>query len=97
VILDFADAATEDLFHGNPSKEARRRLPRKLWRVARWKLDRLNAATDLRDLASPPGNRNEPMKGALQGLHSIRINAQYRIVFRFVRGDASFVQIVDYH
>jgi proteic killer suppression protein len=97
MILDFADEATEDVFHGNRSKAARRCLPPELWPAARRKLDRLNRAREPRDLADPPGNRLEALKGDYAGFFSIRINDQYRIVFRFERSDARDVQIVDYH
>ncbi len=97
MILEFADDGTEDIFHGNRSKAARRCLPPELWLAARRKLDRLNRATEPRDLADPPGNRLESLKGDRAGYFSIRINDQYRIVFRFERSDARDVQIVDYH
>jgi len=97
MILDFADEATEDIFHGNRSKAARRCLPPGLWSAARRKLDRLNRAREPRELADPPGNRLEALKGDYAGYFSIRINDQYRIVFRFERSDARDVQIVDYH
>jgi proteic killer suppression protein len=97
MILDFADEATEDIFHGNRSKAARRCLPPGLWPAAQRKLDRLNRAREPRELADPPGNRLEALKGDYAGYFSIRINDQYRIVFRFERSDARDVQIVDYH
>jgi toxin HigB-1 len=97
MILDFADEATEDIFHGNRSKAARRCLPPGLLPAARRKLDRLNRAREPRELADPPGNRLEALKGDYAGYFSIRINDQYRIVFRFERSDARDVQIVDYH
>lgn len=97
MILDFGDQATEDIFHGVTSKAARRSLPQDLWAAARRKLDRLNAAREVRDLADPPGNRLEALKGDYAGFFSIRVNDQYRIVFRFAHGDARAVQIVDYH
>jgi proteic killer suppression protein len=97
MILEFADEATEDIFNGSTSKAARRRLPRDLWPAAQRKLDRLNRATEPRDLADPPGNRLEALKGDYIGFFSIRVNDQYRIVFRFENGDARQVQIVDYH
>ena len=61
------------------------------------KLDMLNAATQLGDLRSPPENRLEALRGDYAGLHSIRINDQWRIVFRWESGDAQEVQIIDYH
>ncbi len=97
MILDFADQGTEDAFHGTGSKAARRCLPQALWPAARRKLDRLNRATEARDLADPPGNRLEALKGDRAGFFSIRVNEQYRIVFRFENGDARQVQIVGYH
>jgi toxin HigB-1 len=97
VILDFADQATEDIFHGVRSKAARRCLPAELWAVARRKLDRLDQAREARDLADPPGNRLEALKGGYAGFFSIRVNDQYRIVFRYQNGDARNVRIVDYH
>jgi proteic killer suppression protein len=97
VIVEFADQATADIFHGTASKVARRRLPRELWPAAQRKLDRLNRAREPRDLADPPGNRLEALRGDLAGWYSIRINDQYRIIFRFSAGDASAVELVDYH
>jgi proteic killer suppression protein len=65
--------------------------------VARRKLDQVNRVRHLRDLSIPPGNRLEPLRGARQGQHSIRINDQYRICFRWEAGDAQEVEITDYH
>jgi len=96
VINDFADEATRAVYDGVDSKAARR-IPKEIWPVAHRKLDMLNAAHDLRDLASPPGNRLERLSGRLKGFHSIRVNDQYRIVFRFDTGAARAVKIVDYH
>ncbi len=61
------------------------------------KLDLLNAAHALLDLRSPPGNRLEALKGDWKGFHSIRINQQWRVVFRWIDNQALDVQIVDYH
>jgi len=65
--------------------------------VARRKLRMLNSATTLDDLRIPPANRLEALKGSRKGQHSIRINDQWRICFRWKDGDAHAVQIVDYH
>lgn len=65
--------------------------------VARRKLAQLNAAIELRDLAAPPGNRLEALKGARKGQYSIRVNDQWRICFVWRAGDAYGVEIVDYH
>ena len=65
--------------------------------VAVRKLDMVNAAHELQDLKVPPGNRLEALKGELRGKHSIRINDQWRIIFRRENGDAHDVEIDDYH
>ena len=65
--------------------------------VAKRKLDMLDAATKLLDLRSPPGNRLEALSGDRQGQHSIRINDQYRICFRWADSGPTDVEIVDYH
>ncbi len=94
MIASFGDKATATLFHGGTAKGA---LPNQISKVALRKLDMLNSATQLSDLRSPPGNRLEAMKGDYAGCHSIRINDQWRIVFRWEGADAHEVQIVDYH
>lgn len=96
MIRGFHDDATEDIYHGNNTRAARR-IPALLWRTAARKLDMLNAAHELRDLAVPPGNRLEALRGDLTGYHSIRINDQFRIVFRWKDGNADDVGIRDYH
>ena len=96
MILDFADKTTRDIYDGLASKAARR-IPETVWRVAVRKLDMLNAASDLRDLRVPPANRLEALKGKWSGYHSIRINDQFRIVFRWIEGNAKDVLITDYH
>jgi len=96
VIVSFADSATEALFHGErPSRF--KAIPPQIRQVALRKLDILDAATSLADLTSPPGNRLEPLVGNLAGFHSIRINQQWRIVFRWNNGEAHDVAIMDYH
>lgn len=87
---------TEDIFHGIHSKDARR-FPRNLLSVVRRKLDMINAAQHVNDLRTPPGNRLEALKGDLPGFHSIRINNQYRVIFKMQGSNAEKVQIVDYH
>jgi len=66
-------------------------------RMAQRKLRQLDIATELRDLAAPPGNRLEALHGNREGQHSIRINDQWRICFLWRNGDAYNVEIVDYH
>jgi proteic killer suppression protein len=96
MILNFRDRASEDVYNGVNSRNARA-IPRPIWKIAGRKLDMLNAAKDLQDLEAPPGNRLELLKGPWAGHHSIRINDQYRIVFKWVAGNAKDVVIVDYH
>ena len=86
MILSFGDEATEDLFHGEDSKEARK-IPNNLWNVARRKLDMVNAAHVLPDLKAPPNNRLEALSGDLKGFHSVRINQQYRVIFKWSEGN----------
>lgn len=96
MIKSFGDKATSDLFHGISSSKVRK-LPTQSLDSAIYKLDILNAATSLDDLRSPPGNRLEALRGDYKGYHSIRINAQWRIVFRWQDSSAFDVAIVDYH
>lgn len=96
VIASFGDAATEDLFHGRPTARSRR-FPADVARVALRKLDLLNAASHLGDLRAPPGNRLEALRGRLTGFHSIRVNDQWRVVFRWSDQRAHEVRLVDYH
>lgn len=92
MIESFACAETEKIFRAQTS----RRLPSDIQRTARRKLLQLDAATQLADMAVPPGNRLEALKGGRAGQHSIRINDQWRICFRWAAG-AHEVEIVDYH
>jgi proteic killer suppression protein len=96
LIASFGDQATEALFHGH-KPEKTRRFPPDILKVAIRKLDMLNAARDLQDLRSPPGNRLELLKGYLRGFYSIRINDQWRVLFQWENGDARDVRIIDYH
>ena len=96
MIIDFGDQTTEDIFNGLDTKHARR-IPNGVWNVAVRKLDMVNAAHELKDLRIPPANRLELLKGKLSGFHSIRINDQYRIVFKWLSGNAKAVRITDYH
>ena len=96
MILSFGDAATEDFYHGRRTGRGRR-FPPDIVRSALRKLDVLNAAHRLDDLRQPPGNRLKALKGDLEGFHSIRVNDQWRIVFRWSDGRASDVSLTDYH
>lgn len=97
VIESFADKATEDIFNGINSTDARRCLPRELWRIAFRKLDQLDSAASLDDLKVPPGNRLEALRGNRSGEYSIRINDQYRICFEWTEPNVKNVAIIDYH
>ena len=96
-IRGFYDTATEDINYGRRTKASIRLLPATLHEKARIKLARLHAAESLDDLASLPGSRLEKLKGDRAGQHSVRINRQYRICFRWSSQGADDVQIVDYH
>jgi proteic killer suppression protein len=96
VIQSIKGQLTQDVFDGKNSKEARK-LNQSLHAVARRKLDQLNAAVRLDDLRFPPGNRLEALSGRLKGLHSIRINDQWRVVFRWTFTGPEEVRIEDYH
>jgi len=92
MIQSFADEDTERLFRTESSKRFGA-----IARVALRKLIQMNRAAALHDLAVPPGNRLEPLKGNLAGLYSIRVNDQWRIVFRWAEAGPAEVEIVDYH
>ncbi len=97
MIGSFADRGTADIFDGTDSSAARRTCPQSLWSVARRKLDQVNRVRDLGELAVPPGNHLERLRGKRAGQHSIRINEQYRICFSWENGNAHNVEITDYH
>ncbi|MFC1853486.1 type II toxin-antitoxin system RelE/ParE family toxin [candidate division CSSED10-310 bacterium] len=97
MIQGFKNSGTEDIFNGTETKEARRTCPIELWRIATRKLDQLDSVVSLNDLRIPPGNRLEALKHKRKGQHSIRINDQYRICFRWTESGPDAVEIVDYH
>ena len=96
MIESFGNRLASDLFYDKNSRVTRR-FPSELRRVARRKLLYLHDAAELKDLRVPPGNRLEALKGDWKGFHSIRINDQWRVVFRWQSGQPLDVQIVDYH
>ena len=93
MIKSFKDALTEDAFNG----VVRKGFPADLIKVARRKLRYVHAAHVLADLRVPPGNRLHELERDRKGQHSISVNDQWRICFRFVDGDAYDVEITDYH
>jgi proteic killer suppression protein len=97
VIVSFAKAGTDDVFHGRSTKAARHVCPSRLWAVARRKLDQLNAVVSLTSLRVPPGNRLESLRGDRAGQFSIRINDQFRICFDWTDAGPADVEIADYH
>ncbi len=96
MIESFGNRLAEDLFEDRSSRQVRQ-FPSELCRSARRKLLYLHDAAELRDLRLPPGNRLESLKGKWKGFHSIRINDQWRVAFRWKDGNAANVFVIDYH
>jgi toxin HigB-1 len=92
MIRSFGDKRTEALFEDKFVRDLQG-----IARPAKRKLEAVNAAISLEDLQIPPSNRLENLKGDLKGFHSIRINDQWRVIFKWLNGDAHEVSIVDYH
>ena len=97
MIRSFRNRGTEDIYEGADTSTARRTCPGTVWGAARRKLDQIQRVRELRELSIPPGNHLEPLRGDRLGQHSIRINDQFRICFRWEAGDAYEVEITDYH
>jgi proteic killer suppression protein len=97
MIQSCKNTGTADIFNGRRTQAARRTCPQSLWNIAIRKLDQLDSVTALPELQILPGNRLEALKGDRQGQHSIRINDQYRICFRWTEPGPAEVEIVDYH
>ncbi len=93
MIQSFRAKEAERIWRGEGSKK----LPRSVQQIARRKVRMLNNAQTLEDLRVPPGNRLEALKGERRGEHSIRINQQWRVCFRWKEGHVHDVSIVDYH
>ncbi len=97
MIQSFKNKATEDIFNGRATKEARKMCPQNLWGIAARKLDRLDSVMALHELRVPPGNRLEPLSADRKGHYSIRVNNQYRICFKWTENGPADVEITDYH
>jgi proteic killer suppression protein len=97
MIQSFSNAGTEDIYFRKNTKDARKTLDVSLHRVAKRKLDQLTFSVRLEDLRAPPGNRLEALHGDREGFYSIRINDQWRIVFKWAGDGPTDVAIVDYH
>ncbi len=93
MIKSFKSKEAEKVFQGRYSK----RVPKNIQLLAARKLEMLAAASELKSLRIPPSNRLEKLKGDRAGQHSIRINDQWRICFKWKAGDVHDVEIVDYH
>ena len=96
MIVSFADKTTQDIFDGMNSRFAKK-IPKALHSKAQRLLDQINAITDVQSLRVPPSNRLEKLRGKLKDFWSLRVNKQWRIVFRWEEADALDVKIVDYH
>jgi toxin HigB-1 len=92
MIRSFGDKRTEALFRDEFVRQFQG-----IARPAKRKLEAVNAASRLEDLMVPPSNRLEKLKGNLKGFHSIRVNDQWRVIFKWIDGEPHEVQIVDYH
>ncbi len=97
MIRSFKNKATEDIFNGKSTKPAMRICPKNLWSVATRKLDQLDSVSTFNELRVPPGNKLESLSGSRQGQHSVRINDQYRICFKWIDNGPADVEITDYH
>lgn len=93
MIKSFKDAVTETVFDG----ECPKGFPYQIVSAARRKLKLVNAAKVMDDLRSPPGNRLEKLSGNRAGQHSIRVNDQFRVCFKWTDGGPEEVEICDYH
>ena len=97
MICSFRDEGTQDVFNGLDTKAARRVCPTRLWKGAQRRLSQLDYASTLEDLRLPSSNRLHALKGDRKGQHSISINMEYRICFRWTPAGAEGVEITDYH
>lgn len=97
MIVSFKNRATEDIFNGKNTKDARNLCPRPLWPLAFRKLDQLDTVVRLEELKIPPGNRLEALSGDRKGGFSIRINEQYRVCFKWSEAGPIDVEVTDYH
>ncbi len=93
MIISFGTKETEKIWNG----ERVNKLPNEIQETARRKLRMLNNSQNMADLQIPPSNRLEKLKGSLKDFYSIRVNDQWRIIFRWNNGNASEVEIIDYH
>lgn len=93
MILSFGSKNTQKIWDGERVKK----IPNEIQEIGRRKLRMLNNSQNLTDLQIPPSNKLEKLKGNLKDFYSIRINNQWRIIFKWASGNASDVEIIDYH
>lgn len=93
MIVSFRSKETEQIWNGNRVKK----MPIEIQKIGRRKLRMLNNSQNIADLRIPPSNRLEKLSRNLNGFYSIRINKQWRIIFEWNNGNASEVEIIDYH
>jgi len=93
MIKSFGNSETEEVWNGNRVKK----LPVEIQNIGRRKLRMINNSVDIADLRIPPANRLEKLSGKLKDFYSIRINDQWRIIFKWNNGNAFEVKIIDYH
>jgi proteic killer suppression protein len=93
MIKSFKNRAAEDIFNGKSTKTAIKLFPKNLWKIIFRKFDQLDSVLSL----NAPGNRLEALSGNREGQHSIRINDQYRICFKWIENEPHNVEITDYH
>lgn len=93
MIISFSNKETEKVWNGKFSNK----LPNEIQKIARRKLRMLNNSQDIKDLRTPPSNKLEKLKGKLSDFYSIRINRQWRIIFKWEGPNAHEVEIIDYH
>lgn len=93
MIKSFGSKETELIWEGNRSSK----FPEEIQEIARRKLRMINNSVDIKDLTIPPSNRLEKLKGEMKSFYSIRVNDQWRIKFKWTKGHAYEVEIIDYH
>lgn len=93
MIVSFGSKDTQKIWDGERVKK----IPNEIQEIGRRKLRMLNNSQNLTDLQIPPSNKLEKLKGSLKEFYSIRINDQWRIIFQWSSGNASAVEIIDYH
>jgi len=97
MIKSFKNRAAEDIFNGKSTKTAIKLCTKNLWKIIFRKFDQLDSVLSLNELRIPPGNRLEALSGNREGQHSIRINDQYKICFKWIENEPHNVEITDYN